>query len=139
MVESWIVEDTQKDKSALYGYELPVGTWFGTYKVNDDELWSEYVESGVLKGFSIEGNFTQTEVELHTHQELSQEDRDILEVYLLLTYTPADLDKYYVWKLGPADANHQHCPKCIENNNKLIQFKLSSKKRSPKGEDRGYR
>jgi hypothetical protein len=57
VVESWIVEDPEKDKSAFYGLSYPVGTWMVSVKVNNDEVWSEYVKSGSVKGFSIEGYF----------------------------------------------------------------------------------
>ena len=39
LVESWIVEDVHKDKSALYDLDVPVGTWMGSVKVNNDEVW----------------------------------------------------------------------------------------------------
>jgi hypothetical protein len=55
-VESWIVEDSKNDKSNLYGYELPKGTWFVSMRVNNDEVW-ERIKSGELKGLSIEGYF----------------------------------------------------------------------------------
>lgn len=61
LVESWIVEDSQKDKSAAYGLEYPVGTWMVSMKVNNNEVWEEYVKSGRVKGFSIEGWFMQRE------------------------------------------------------------------------------
>jgi len=35
----------------------PDGTWFGFFKVEDDEVWSKYVKEGVFNGFSIEGKF----------------------------------------------------------------------------------
>lgn len=57
LVESWIVEDNEKDKSRLYGLDVPVGTWMGAVKVNNDEIWDEYVKTGKVKGFSIEGYF----------------------------------------------------------------------------------
>ena len=57
LVESWIVEDQEKDKSAFYGMKLPVGTWMGAVKVNNDEVWNDYVKTGKVKGFSIEGYF----------------------------------------------------------------------------------
>ena len=57
LVESWIVEDEKKDKSRLYGLDVPVGTWMGAVKVNNDEIWDEYVKTGKVKGFSIEGYF----------------------------------------------------------------------------------
>lgn len=59
MVESWIVEDSEKDKSALYGMDLPVGTWAGTIKVNNTEIWEGFVKTGKVKGFSIEGYFAE--------------------------------------------------------------------------------
>jgi hypothetical protein len=57
LVESWIVEDEKYDKSRKYGLDVPVGTWMGAVKVNNDEIWDEYVKSGKVKGFSIEGYF----------------------------------------------------------------------------------
>lgn len=57
VVESWIVEDSEKDKSAFYGLSYPVGTWMVSVKVNNDDVWNEYVKSGSVKGFSIEGYF----------------------------------------------------------------------------------
>jgi len=58
LVESWIVEDEVHDKSRMYGMEVPVGTWMGAVKVNNEEVWGEYVKTGKVKGFSIEGYFT---------------------------------------------------------------------------------
>lgn len=57
LVESWIVEDKAKDKTALYGLDVPVGTWMGSVKVNNDDVWNEYVKTNKVKGFSIEGYF----------------------------------------------------------------------------------
>jgi hypothetical protein len=57
LVESWIVEDKEKDKTALYGLDVPVGTWMGSVKVDNDEVWNNYVKTGKVKGFSIEGYF----------------------------------------------------------------------------------
>ena len=57
LVESWIVENKAKDKTALYGLDVPVGTWMGSVKVNNDDVWNEYVKTNKVKGFSIEGYF----------------------------------------------------------------------------------
>ena len=56
VVESWIIEDEKSDKSRLYGFDLPVGTWMISMKVNNDEVWGD-VKEGKVKGFSIEGYF----------------------------------------------------------------------------------
>lgn len=57
LVESWLVEDKVHDKSRKYGMDVPLGTWMGSVKVNNDEIWKEYVKTGKVKGFSIEGYF----------------------------------------------------------------------------------
>jgi len=57
LVESWIVESKEQDKSALYGLDVPVGTWMGSVKVNNEDVWNEYVKTNKVKGFSIEGYF----------------------------------------------------------------------------------
>ena len=54
-IESWIKEGEQ-DKSNLYGFDLPVGTWFVKMKIDNDDMW-ERIKSGELKGLSIEGYF----------------------------------------------------------------------------------
>tara|TARA_R110002020_G_scaffold103317_3_gene241987 strand:+ start:11241 stop:12191 length:951 start_codon:yes stop_codon:yes gene_type:complete len=55
-VESWIKEG-DSDKSKLYGFDLPNGTWFVKMKIENDDLWQK-IKSGELKGLSIEGYFT---------------------------------------------------------------------------------
>ena len=57
LVESWIVEDEVHDKSRKYNMDVPVGTWMGVVKVNNSEVWNDFVKTGKVKGFSIEGYF----------------------------------------------------------------------------------
>ena len=57
LVESWLVVDEKFDKSRKYGMNVPVGTWMGSVKVNNDDVWNDYVKTGKVKGFSIEGYF----------------------------------------------------------------------------------
>lgn len=61
VVESWIIEDENNDKSRAYGLDYPVGTWVVMMKVNNEAIWTEYVKEGKVKGFSIEGWFAQRE------------------------------------------------------------------------------
>ena len=56
ITESWIVENPKKDKSALYGMEMPKGTWMVSMKIDNDEIY-EKAKEGTIKGFSIEGYF----------------------------------------------------------------------------------
>ena len=63
-VESWIKEGDQ-DKSNLFGFDLPIGTWFVKMKINNNDLWSK-IKSKELRGLSIEGMFTQQLSKLST-------------------------------------------------------------------------
>jgi len=57
VVESWIVEDKEKDKTKMYDMDMPLGTWMVSMKVLNDDVWNNYVKTGKVKGFSIEGYF----------------------------------------------------------------------------------
>lgn len=61
-VESWIVEDSKIDKSSLYGFSYPKGSWIATMKVDNDEVWNEYVKTGQVKGFSIDAMLELKEI-----------------------------------------------------------------------------
>ena len=65
-VESWIKEDEVNDKSVKYGMTEPVGTWFAAMKVNNDEIWNDFVKTGKVKGFSIDGFFDLERINLKT-------------------------------------------------------------------------
>jgi len=71
LVESWLVEDKQNDKSNMFGMDLPLGSWVGAIKVENDEIWNDYVKTGKVKGFSIEGYFADK-------AELSKQNEDII-------------------------------------------------------------
>ena len=79
VVESWIIEDDVHDKSRKYDMDLPVGTWMVSMKVNNDEVWNDYVKTGLVKGFSIEGYFTD-KIAMSKIEEVNEEEeaREIL-------------------------------------------------------------
>jgi len=62
-IETWIVEDSKIDKSALHGFNYPVGTWVACMKIENEDVWSNYIKEGEVKGFSIEGYFDTKESE----------------------------------------------------------------------------
>ena len=57
VIESWIVEDPNKDKTALYGLNAVQGAWAVTMKIDNDEVWED-VKAGKYLGLSIEGMFS---------------------------------------------------------------------------------
>ena len=60
LTELWIVEDPENDKSKALGFsDLPKGTLMCSYKIEDKNYWEKEVMSGHVKGFSLEGFFSQ--------------------------------------------------------------------------------
>ena len=72
-VESWIKEGDM-DKSKMYGFDLPNGTWFVKMRIDNDDLWNK-IKEGELKGLSIEGYFTN---KFEQMQEKKPTDLEIL-------------------------------------------------------------
>ena len=77
VVESWIIEDNTHDKSRKYGLNMPVGTWMVSMKVNNEDVWKDYVKTGKVKGFSIEGYFTDK-----VAMSMIEQDNDAAEILL---------------------------------------------------------
>jgi hypothetical protein len=66
--ETWIKEDEVHDKSVLYGFKQPIGTLFAMQKINNDEVWNDYIKTGKVKGFSIDGTkFGLEKINLNTN------------------------------------------------------------------------
>jgi hypothetical protein len=78
VVESWIISDPEMDKSKSLGLNLPKGTWMTALKVDNEEVWTDYVKSGKVKGISIEGLLEYKEIKM------SEEDKNLQEIKNLL-------------------------------------------------------
>ena len=96
LVESWIKESASKDKSALYNLNAPVGSWLGTFKIDNDKIWNDYVKTGDVKGFSIEGLFAHS---LVSANEIFNLEKDIslfseVEAEILLEKIKAVFESY---------------------------------------------
>ena len=97
LVESWLVEDKVHDKSRKYGMDVPVGTWMGAIKVNNNEVWNEYVKTGKVKGFSVEGYFADKmeRPKDNTINDLNeQESEEMLEAVRKLFSEKITLESY---------------------------------------------
>ena len=54
LAETWLVQDTELDKANYFGYRLPVGSWMTILKIENQDLYDEYIASGELNGLSVE-------------------------------------------------------------------------------------
>jgi hypothetical protein len=98
VVESWVSKSSVKDKSALYfNRAFPIGTWFITMKVNDDNLWQNYVKTGIIKAISLEGIFSHQLVKQSMVESIMLKDIDSLtegEVEILLSKIAGLFESY---------------------------------------------
>ena len=68
--ESWIIEDEKNDKANALGFNYPKGSWMVTMKVDDKNIWDEFVKTGKVKGFSIDAMLSLKEVKLAKNQKV---------------------------------------------------------------------
>jgi hypothetical protein len=79
LFESFIVDSTRGIKTPEGFDELPDGSWFGSFKVENDEVWAK-VKDGTYTGFSVEGLFTED-------MEKNIDEKVLAEVIRVLTET----------------------------------------------------
>jgi hypothetical protein len=113
VVESWIIEDTDMDKSKKYGLSLPKGTWMVSVKVNNDDIWNNYVKEGKVKGFSIEGFFAD---KLDGPNESIEEDFSSDELEAIATLY--DLEDAMLASYGEELESYADYPQAASNNAK---------------------
>jgi len=125
LTESWIVEQSAKDKSNIYGFTLPRGTWFGVYKVEDKNIWDK-VKDGTFRGFSIEGLFehrkSNLKLSLEKHIEhLSEDEVEVLlsEIKsLILEQNRVEMESYSDYGSGISNNAQKGIDLNDKNNNK---------------------
>jgi hypothetical protein len=78
VVESWIVEDPARDKTAIYNLNAVEGAWAVVMSIQNEEVWKE-VKAGTYLGLSIEGNFSdEQKLSKIKEQELIEKIKDII-------------------------------------------------------------
>lgn len=119
LVESWVIESPTKDKSNLYGFALPKGTWFGVMKVNNSKLWED-VKSGKLRGFSIEGAFEHKEAKMSAilEKDIAEFTEDEAEVFLGYVKNIIKKDKRYSKGEKMVEESHSDYGSAVKSNAK---------------------
>jgi len=72
-VEHWIVRDEKNDTSQALGLKCKKGSWVAVMKVDNDEVWNDYVKTGKIKGFSIDAMLSLEEIKLKTEINMTTE------------------------------------------------------------------
>jgi len=124
LVESWLVEDKKKDKSAYYGLDVPVGTWMVSVKVDNEAIWQEWVKEGKVKGFSIEGYFVDKTQQAQHSEEMAQLAQELLSIVRFETYgNYPDAVKNNAQR--GIDLNEKHGNKCATQTGKVRAQQLA--------------
>lgn len=124
VVESWVSDSATRDKSAMYfNRSFPAGTWFVTFKVNDDKLWNDYIKTGVVKAVSIEGIFSHSLVKASRVEDIFQknvEDLNEEEATILLAKIKATIksDKRFKGKERIDMESYSDYPDGVKSNAK---------------------
>lgn len=75
ITESWLVKDTENDKSNALGLEnVSEGSWIIGCKINNDEIWQS-IKEGRWHGFSIESWIDMEEIE--EFKKINKENKEI--------------------------------------------------------------
>ena len=74
-VENWIVRDEKQDTGVALGLEVKKGQWLSVSKIDNDEIWNDYVKTGAVKGFSIDAMLSLKEINLKSNIEMAEEKK----------------------------------------------------------------
>lgn len=83
MVETF-VKDTERGIFPPEQFkDLPDGTWFGGFKVENDEVWNDFIKTGIFTGFSVEGVFQKVKLSNQNNmkKDLFKEVADLFKSY----------------------------------------------------------
>ena len=95
MFESWIV-DNENGKGVPKGFDpLPNGSWFGTFKVENKEVWEKFIKEGIFTGFSVEGMFDYERMPDMGDKELKQAINEIQKMFSHLCDLASDNSKKF--------------------------------------------
>ena len=72
IIESFIIDETRGVSAPKAFDGMSQGSWLGTVKVDNDEVWNDYLKTGELKGFSVEGIFSMEDM-VKTDEEILRE------------------------------------------------------------------
>jgi hypothetical protein len=92
VVESWIVEDPEKDKTALYGLNATQGCWAVVMRISNDDIWQE-VKKGTYKGLSVEGYFADKMERPQDSVGMSETNQDVSKDQELINKLKALFDE----------------------------------------------
>jgi len=137
LVESWIKESKLQDKSKLYGIDVPVGSWIGTFRIDNEEV-KEQFRNGDISAVSIEGLFTHDLIKA-SKEELSKIEEEEAKYILSKIRALIKRDKRYKKSQRVEMESYSDYPQSVKNNAKRgieLNEKQGNKCATPTGKIR---
>ena len=72
MYESFITDKSRGILAPKGFSNVPDGSWFGSYKVENNDIWEDFIKTGDFKGFSVDGMFDLTPVKMRAVDHLGE-------------------------------------------------------------------
>lgn len=116
LVESWLKESKLQDKSKLYGIDVPVGSWLGTFKIENEEV-KEKFRNGEISAVSIEGLFEHELVKAN-RQEITEIEEEEARYLLNKIRALIKRDNRYSSKKRIEMESYSDYPDSVSNNAK---------------------
>lgn len=93
MFESFIIDRGRGILPPSQFGDMPDGTWFGSYKINNDDIWNNYVKTGIFNGFSVEGIFEHKYLVDKSQNQIESVANRILQMRLKIKELQENLHK----------------------------------------------
>ena len=125
LVESWITESSQYDKAKAYGLTVKPGTWMGVFKVDNEDVWNNFVKTGKVKGISLEGLFTHglmkaSKIEDLFDKDINELSDDEAEIFLSNLKALIKKDKRYKGRQRIEMESYSDYPDGVKGNAKRV-------------------
>lgn len=72
LIESFIIDSSRGVQAPDAFKDLPQGSWLATVKVDNELVWQNFIKTGELKGFSVEGLFSYEQAGTSTQTVLEE-------------------------------------------------------------------
>ena len=95
--QSWLVIDPENDTASAYGFtDLVKGTWFVAMKIENEEVWNEYIKTGKVTGLSMDALLKTRKVETKKiKQEMKKETiNEIIKLSIQKVAMAFELNEY---------------------------------------------
>ena len=123
--ESWIVEDPEMDKAKAVGFnDVRKGDWWVSMKVENENVWNNYLKSGLIRGFSVEVKAGETDIEqtLNKIKFILENNNNVDEAFALISHIFNE--EIYIDVYGFKPKHFDMCPGAVSTFNHLVEMNV---------------